>query len=147
MLQSLSYFLADDVKFQQTQKRGGHLERVELNERSEMESFDYQQFDQAWAEVLFQRVLDTVKVEMIKKRGGEVWDQLSPFLSFSENSSSYEELANLLGVSVAGAKSEVHRLRKRFRETLRVEVGRTVSAPHEVSEEIAYLRSAIERMK
>jgi len=142
----LRYFLADDVKFQQVQKRGGHLERVELKEESEVESFDFKQFDQAWAEVLFDRVFKNIEKEVIDKRGEEVWKKLSSFISFSEKSESYGELAKVLGVSEGGAKLEVFRLRKRFRETLHMEVGRTVSAPHEVSEEIAYLRSVVERM-
>ncbi len=147
ILKSLRYFLADDVKLHQTKKRGGHLQRAEIKDEDVSEDFDYQQFDQAWAEVVFLHVLETMKTEIIRKRGEIIWKQLNKFLSANEKSGNYKDLASVLNISEAGAKSEVYRLRKRFREALRLEVGRTVSAPHEVNEEIAYLRSAIERMK
>ena len=56
---------------------------------------------------------------------------------------SYERLAEALGMSVGGAKTEVFRLRQKFRETIRREVGRTVATPHEVDEELAHLRAIL----
>ena len=49
----------------------------------------------------------------------------------------------MLGTNVNAVKSSIHRLRERFRELLRAAVARTVSAPHEVDEELLYLRSLL----
>ncbi len=61
--------------------------------------------------------------------------------------------ARRLGTSVGAFKSEVHRLRLRFRALIREEVAATVSAPHEIEEELAslkllpYCRSALARRR
>ena len=145
ILGSLRYFLADDVKFHTAQKRGGHLERAKLTEASLTTEVEDSQFDIAWAELLFDRVFDKIAAATIAKRGSEGWESLRQFLPGSDRVPAYTELASTLGLSVGGAKAEVSRLRQRFREALRAEVGRTVSAPHEIDEELAHLREILEK--
>ena len=48
-----------------------------------------------------------------------------------------------LGISAAGVRSEVKRLRDRFREILRSEVARTVSRIEDVDEELRHLRRTL----
>lgn len=145
VLGSLRYFLADDVKHHAAQKRGGHLEHTELTEASITTEAEDAEFDLAWAEVLFERVFDSIKEHTIATRNAETWEQLRQFLPGADSVPTYTELGAVLGLSEGGAKAEVSRLRKRFREALRAEVGRTVSAPHEIDEELAHLRAIVER--
>ena len=56
---------------------------------------------------------------------------------------SYDEVANRLKVSIGGVKTLIHRLRKRYTALLREEVGRTVSDPAEIDEEIHALCDAL----
>ena len=56
---------------------------------------------------------------------------------------SYEEVANRLELSIGGVKTLIHRLRKRYTALLREEVGRTVSDPAEIDEEIHALCDAL----
>ena len=56
---------------------------------------------------------------------------------------SYDQVANQLQVTTGGAKTPIHRLRKRYTSLLREEVGRTVSDPTEVDEEIHALCEAL----
>ena len=42
-------------------------------------------------------------------------------------------------------KSDVHRLKRRYRELLREEIGRTVSAPEEIDEELRHLIAVVGR--
>jgi DNA-directed RNA polymerase specialized sigma24 family protein len=56
---------------------------------------------------------------------------------------SYEEVANRLQVSTGAVKTLIHRLRKRYTALLREEVGRTVSDPAEIDEEIHALCEAL----
>ena len=51
----------------------------------------------------------------------------------------YEEAAGRLGLNLGTLKTEVHRLRQRFRGCLREELARTVTSPGEIDAEIAYL--------
>ena len=143
ILTSLQNFLVDDARKNGRQKRGGHLTREELDDDSASTEFDDTQFDQAWAELIFERALERVASETSKKRGAEAWEQLRAFLPGGDPNRTYNDAADLLGMSEGGVKTEVFRLRKRFRDALRGEVGRTVDAPHEIDEELAYLRSAL----
>ena len=56
---------------------------------------------------------------------------------------SYEEVADRLEVSMNGVITLIHRLRKRYTVLLRGQVGRTVSDPAEVNEEIQALCDAL----
>jgi len=56
---------------------------------------------------------------------------------------SYDEVANRLHITTGGAKTLIHRLRKRYTALLREEVGRTVSDPAEIDEEIHALYEAL----
>jgi hypothetical protein len=49
---------------------------------------------------------------------------------------SFDEVANRLQVTTGGLKTLIHRFRKRYTAQLREEVGRTVSDPAEIDEEI-----------
>ena len=147
MLSSLRMFLTDDLRRRNSQKRGGHLERCLLEEGDITTEQDDLQFDQSWAEMVFKHTLEQVEAAILKKRTPQVWNLLRTFLPgpATMSSLSYEELGRELGITEGGAKSEVFRLRQQFRENLRAEVARTVGAPHEVDEELAHLRTSLER--
>ena len=57
----------------------------------------------------------------------------------------YEELAKKLALSEGAVKSAVHRLRQRYRQLLREEIGGTVASPGEVEEELRHLISVLSR--
>ena len=61
----------------------------------------------------------------------------------SKDAPSYEEVASRLGVSTGAVKTLIHRLRKRYTSLVRGEVGRTVSDPAEIDEEIHALCEAL----
>jgi len=67
---------------------------------------------------------------------GELFGVLRAFLPGANAAPSYEEAASRAGMSVAAFNSEVHRLRSQFRQQVYAEVTGTVSAPHEIDEEI-----------
>jgi RNA polymerase sigma factor (sigma-70 family) len=57
--------------------------------------------------------------------------------------SSYEALAGELGETVGTLRVQVHRLRRRYRDLLREEVGETVKTPSDVDHEIRELFAAL----
>ena len=92
---------------------------------------------------LFDRVVERTGDEV---SGGddEGWAELRKFLPGSGDVPTYDELGASLGMTAGAAKTRVFRMRQLFRENLRSEIGRTVSAPHEIDEELAHLRAALE---
>ena len=74
-----------------------------------------------------------------------IMDALRPFLDpiNCKRLPSYEEVAVKLQVSLAGVKTLIHRVRKRYNELLREEVARTVTDPQAVDDEIHALCEAL----
>jgi RNA polymerase sigma-70 factor (ECF subfamily) len=69
----------------------------------------------------------------------EVFEQLKDFLAGGSVLPSYDEASARTGLPRATVKTHVHRLRQRYREIVRREIARTVSAPHEINEELHHL--------
>lgn len=131
-------------------KRGGGIEHDSLDTLAAngFESAGITQeigrsFDSDWAFGLIKNTLAALADEFASEGRAEEFAALRCFLPGAEMPPSYEELSAKLGQPVAALKTKVHRLRQRFRELLRSAVARTVSAPHEVDEELAYLRSLL----
>jgi len=146
LLSALKRFLADDYRRLSAAKRGGGLQHVEIEDDSASTETDNIEFDLVWAETLFESAQATVGEEIKKKRGESAWGVLKNFLTGDSDKQNYDTLANVLDLSVGGAKAEVSRMRSKFRKQLRLEVGLTVSAPHEIDEELRYLKEAMIRV-
>jgi len=71
------------------------------------------------------------------------YQHLEPLLT-GDSADSYREVAGRLGISESAVKVAVHRLRKRFKELLREEIGQTVATEDEIDEEIADLFRALQ---
>ena len=64
---------------------------------------------------------------------------LRPFLSGVAAEPGYAEIARAWGVKEGAVRVALHRLKKRFGEILREEIGRTVGSPAEVDDEVRHL--------
>ncbi len=93
-------------------------------------------FDRRWAWMLMQRAL--AQLEADYRSRPEVYARLKGFLTNPEDGSR-AQVAQALGMSDGAIKVAIHRLRGRFRELLRAEIARTVSAPHEIDDELRHL--------
>ena len=82
---------------------------------------------------------------MLPREKRHTFEALKVFLDPNSSMAppSYDEVANRLKVSTGGVKTLIHRLRKRYTALLREEVGRTVSDPTEIDEEIHALCDAL----
>jgi len=145
LLNALKNFLVDDQRRLAASKRGGGSRHEELREDLASFEIDPIQFDLAWAEALFNSAIDAIGQQVEAKRGAKAWGVLREFLTGATETMSYADLSRALGLSEGGAKAEVSRLRAKFHEQLRDELWLTVSAPHEVDEELTYLRRAMSR--
>jgi hypothetical protein len=78
-------------------------------------------------------------------RLANVFERLRVYLNIigTQDADSYEEAAQELGLSLAGVKTQVCRLRKRFKIFLRHEVAQTVLDPGEIDAEIHALYEAL----
>ncbi|HET6410239.1 MAG TPA: sigma-70 family RNA polymerase sigma factor [Chthoniobacteraceae bacterium] len=134
-------------------KRGGGATPLSLDEISDDEGHDTSspevspvdaaQFDRAWAVRVLNGALAEVRQAYALSGKERSYEALKCFLTPRRASTSYEETAASLGMNVGTVKTEIHRLRQAFRAALRREISHTVSAPHEVEEELRHLRAVL----
>ncbi len=149
LLGSLLRFLADAADKRRASKRGGGRLHVSLDSLAEWDTEKGCEpeaalvFDREWAIQLLELSLDHVRNEYVLQNREDRFAALSRFLPGSAKAPSYEEAARDLEVSPGALKTEVHRLRRRFRSVLYQEVAKTVSAPHEIDSEFAHLQQVL----
>ena len=148
LLASLKNFLADASDRQRTLKRGGGQDFLPLHEQQveNAESIfqnhsgtsnEDQLFDRSWAEALIAAGLERLSADYKSEAKEKLFNELRIFLtSGAEPLPSYAELATRLGMTESTLRSNVTRLRARYRQVLRAEVRRTVDTEAEVDEEL-----------
>lgn len=151
LLRSLVWFLADEWDKRSAAKRGGPQAPLSLNigpgdddPALPVEPAEAARFDQAWALTVLKSAWQRVHQEYAEAGRTEDFAVLKRFLPGAAEPPSYEAAAAQLEMTASALASEIHRMRGRFREHTRAEVARTVSAPHEIDEEMAHLRRLLE---
>ena len=147
-------YLSHERERAQAQKRGGgrapialDLEAAETRYRSEPGRNQNPEslFEKRWARTLMTRALEALRKEFENSPNEERYRQLEPYLTGSAAPGrSYDELARELDMSAAAIRTAVRRLRKRYGEFLRLEVGRTVSSADEIDQELRHLFSVVQ---
>jgi RNA polymerase sigma factor (sigma-70 family) len=154
LLASFQNHLSDQADHARRLKRGGdkefvHLDAQDAEERYRMEPVELltaeKMFDARWAMTLLAEALNRLNQEYSTEGKTSTFEALKAFLDPMNSSflPSYDEVAKRLGLSTGGIKTLIHRLRKRYTALLREEVGRTVSDPAEIDEEIHALCDAL----
>ncbi len=100
-------------------------------------------FDREWALTILETALQKIRLQFAQAGRDNDFETLKSFLPGSAGAPSYEVAAAQLRLSVPGLKSDIHRLRRRFRELVREQVARTVSAPHEIEIEMQHLQHVL----
>ncbi len=150
LLGALKHFVADARDHERAQKRGGGILPEQFDEKaiSEVEAqvgraarwkADHV-YEREWAASLLRQALDRLAQECALARKAALFDCLKPYLSaVGEAAIPYEEMAPRLHRPVATLRSDVARLRARYRAILREEVRGTVAEASEVDEELRHL--------
>lgn len=145
---SLKHYLTSEWRREHRLKRGGFAPRLSIDWRDAesglgLEPEDLRSpdklFDREWALALLAKVLDDLAAE----EQGNDFARWKPFLSVSSARIAYAEIAGEFGISEGAARVAVHRLRKRYRQRLRREIGRTLVREELVDEEMQSLFAAL----
>ena len=154
LLASFQNHLSDVGDRARRYKRGGDKEFVQLDaedaeERYRREPVEFltaeKIFDARWAMTVLGEALKRLRQEYATAGKTSTFEALRVFLDPNSSTAppSYDEVANPLELSTGGVKTLIHRLRKRYTALLKEEVGRTVSDPSEIDEEIHALCEAV----
>jgi len=147
LLGALVNFLHDERDHRLAQKRGGNVPHDRFDAGLEEMPADLgasaHVFDREWALSILENALSQVRKEFANGSAAERFAVLQRFLPGALEVPSYESAAAQLGLSLPALKTDVHRLRQRFRTLVRQEIAGTVSAPHEIDEELNYLQTIL----
>ncbi len=148
LLASVKNFLADNWDREQAIRRGRDYQFVSLDSDTAEAFYDPASapnstaeclFELRWAKTLAGRALNCLREELQAEGKLKLFEQLKAFLAGGGVLPSYDDASARTGLPRATVKTHVHRLRQRYREIVRCEIARTVSAPHEIDEELRYL--------
>jgi DNA-directed RNA polymerase specialized sigma24 family protein len=150
MLGALKHFLAHTRAHDRAQKRGGGMIVGPLDTASIAEAdaraananhwTPEHVYDREWAETLLRQAHDRLAEECAIAGKEKLFEQLNSHLSgTSETAVPYDDLSARLGRPSATLRSDVARLRSRYRAILREEVGGTVADASQVDPELRHL--------
>jgi len=154
LLACFQNYISVEAQRARSLKRGGDrafvfLDMESAESRYELEPADQltpqKIFDARWALALLGEAMDRLREQYEIQGKLAIFENLKAFLDPAKSRAalSYEEAAKALGVGLGAAKTLIHRLRKQYSALVREEIGRTVSDPREVDEEIHALCEAL----
>ena len=156
LLGAVKHFLADQRDHEQRAKRGGGAtpESLDADDGSSpalqiadgANAPNDAMFDRAWALAVMDRALTSLAAELAGEGKADQFAMLKPWLAGDADALPQSEAAARLGVSETAVKVAIHRLRKRFRETIRAEIAQTVDDSAEVDAELRYLVEVLARV-
>jgi DNA-directed RNA polymerase specialized sigma24 family protein len=149
LLGAVKHFLRNHRAAARRQKRGGGARHVSLEDTDTLCLPDFDTlspdiaFDRQWATTLLGHALETLRKEFAARGKGETFDLLKPWLTGDANHGDQQALAASLGMNPNTLKTEVSRLKKRFRVLVEAEVAGTLPEGGSVREELAALQAAL----
>jgi RNA polymerase sigma-70 factor (ECF subfamily) len=154
LLGSLQNYLSTEADRARSLKRGGKVEFVPLEMQAAEDRYRHEPahqlsaekiFEARWALTLLEHALTVLGRQYAVRHKEAVFETLKSFVGIGASGpeASYEAAGQKLGVGVGTVKTLIHRLRKQYMAVVREEVGRTVSDPGEIEEELRALCAAL----
>jgi RNA polymerase sigma factor (sigma-70 family) len=152
LLASFRYFLANEYDRATAQKRGGGRPVFSLDfrvteRRNKLEPCHNltaeRLYERRWAMALLEQALARLRAEHNRNGRGALFDALKVYLTGEKAAATHQQLAEQFGMTMGAVAVAIHRLRQRYREVLREEIGRTVNDPGEIDGEIRDLFAAL----
>ena len=147
LLASIRHFLSDARDHDRAAKRGGGRATIPIDDAFAEERYlrdreagltAEKAFDRRWALTVVERAQRRLEADAEERGTLPQLERLKAFLT-GAGPDTYRQAASDLGTTEGAVKVAVHRLRHRYGEMLRREVGETVADPAEVDAEIRYL--------
>lgn len=145
LLTALDHYIGHEWEKRTAKKRGGDRRLLSLDIAQGEERFCREPadrwtperlFDRLWALALLDRVMSLLRQEFVDKNKAELFDQLKEHLVTQRTVND--------GQKDGAFRVAVHRLRKRYRELLKEEIGHTLASGNEADDELGLLLGALQ---
>ena len=154
LLGSLQNYLSKEADRVRCVKRGGKVEFVPLEMQAAEGRYRHEPadelsaekiFEARWALILLEHALAVLGHQYVVRGKEAVFEILKSFIGIGASGpeTSYEAAGQTLGLGVGTVKTLIHRLRKQCMAVVREEIGRTVSDPAEIEDELRALCDAL----
>jgi RNA polymerase sigma factor (sigma-70 family) len=152
LLASCRHFLSNERDHARAQKRGGGQRLVSIDaaaaeERLKLEPSHHltpeKEYMRRFALAVIDSALRSLRLELEPRGKARTFDCLKSFLVGEAAADSYAQAAAELGSTEGAVRVTVHRLRRRFRDRLREEIGRTVDDAASVDDELRALLASL----
>ncbi|MEN9021776.1 MAG: sigma-70 family RNA polymerase sigma factor [Verrucomicrobiales bacterium] len=145
LLGAIKHYLWDRRRHKQTAKRGGGEATLPLEEEQAASAQlpPDQEFDRRWALTILGKALTELRESMKANDDLAKFDALKPWLTGDSAGLLQTEAADQLGLSESATKVATHRLRRRFRETVKAEIAQTLDNVDHIDAELAYMQQAL----
>lgn len=145
MLTALRNFMLDVGARQRALKRGGGAAHSDIDELTVASADSPERaFTQAWLGVVFGRARSRLKEECARSGKGEQFEQLWACIDGRADSGDADALARELGLRRNTLAVQLHRLRGRLRQFIRLELAATVGSREDLELELGELRTLFE---
>jgi len=144
LLGALKNHMAKEWQREHRLKRGGFASKLSIDWKDgetglSIEPADDRSpdklFDRDWAITMLDKVLD----DLASDESDPDFDRWKPYLSTQSGKLPYADIAAYFGITEGAARVTVHRLRKRYRQQIRDEIGRTLAHDQDVDDEMSAL--------
>ena len=141
-------FVNDNYKRANALKRGGgktvfSIDQAAAEERLSLEPVDHlsadKLFERSWASVLLTHVMEKLASEFRSRGQADFFATMLPYLPKGSVGDSLVSLAPKLEMSESALRVALHRMRKRYRKLLELEIAETVATQSEIASEIDHL--------
>lgn len=148
LLTALVRYVSNDMAKNRALKRGGGVvhvqidaddaealhERIPSGARTPEETFERQ-----WALGILERALDDLGKSYGEAGKRALFEALRPLLAATGTDADYHKIAEQLHMTPGAVRVAVHRVRNRYRETIRKLVAETVASPDGIDDELKHL--------
>jgi DNA-directed RNA polymerase specialized sigma24 family protein len=153
LLGAVKHFVAHHREAGSRQKRGGGVAPLSLDvdspESPALQIADDSRlspeaaYDRQWAITVLARAMDSLGAECAREGKSALFDQLRPWLIGESDYGDQAAAAEALGLSAAAMKVTVHRMRHRFRQSVKAEIAGTLQHAAAVEDEMSSLLAAL----
>jgi DNA-directed RNA polymerase specialized sigma24 family protein len=150
LLTSLKHFLADERDRSMASKRGAGQRLIPLEDLHERERVGFEPSETLAADQIYERRWALSVLDQVVARLGDeyraagptsagLFDQLQKSLTDEPDRASPVDTAQKFGMTASAVRQASYRLRLRYRQVLREEIGHTVMLPGDIDDELRHL--------